>query len=67
MALVRVDEMYREVFGAITETQNKKEPQHDVFAATNCHLYGGRYCDSASPLILYKILTLYDFLTLPCL
>ena len=67
MSLVWVDTMYRKVFGEITETQNKKEPLHDLCAAPTFHLDGGRYCDSASPLILYLTLTLYEFLTLPCL
>ena len=67
MSIVQVGKMYREVFWEITEMQNEKEPQHDLCAALNCHLYVGIYCDSASPLTLYEILTLYYFLTLPCL
>ena len=67
MSLVWVGAMQREVFWAITEMQNEKEPQHDLCAAPNYHLYGGSYCDSAPPRTLYEIITLYDFLTLPCL
>ena len=67
MSLFRVGSMYREVFWAITEIQNKKELQQNLCAAPNCHLYGERYCDSASTRTLYENLTLYDFMTLPCL
>ena len=67
MSLVWVGAMYREFFWAITEMQNEKEQQRDICAATNFHPYGGNYCDSASPRTHYEILTLYDFLTLPCL
>ena len=66
MFLVWVGEMYREVFWAITEIQNEKEPQHNLCAAPNFHLGGGSYCDSAYPSTLYEHFTLYDFLILPC-
>ena len=67
MSLVRVGAIYREIVWAITEIQNEKEPQHDLFADTNLHLDGLSYCNSASPRTLYEILNLYDFLTLPSL
>ena len=67
MPLVQVGEMRMEVLGEITEIHTKKELQHNLRAASNRHVGGGRYCDSASPRTLYEIITLYDSPTFPCL
>ena len=67
MSLIWVGAMYKEIFGAIPETKNKKELQQNIYDVHNFHLYGGSCCDSASSRTLYEILTLYDLLTIPYL
>ena len=67
MSLDRVGKICRECFGEITEKENKKEPQHDICAAPDCHIDKGNYCDSAFLCTVYEIITMYALLTLPCL
>ena len=66
MSLVPVGAMFREMFWAIIEMKTKRN-RNTIFVMRQLPPDGGIYCDSASSLTLYEILTLYDFLTLPCL